>query len=208
MDDPGAESNAAGKSKLAMAAQWALTGEGDEKPVMDSKVADVAFDVLSRGKAAYAEVTLWGSVNGVPFQVVRKRGLKTNQLRFVLDGEDLTRQTSKDTQRAMEEALGLDMDFLSLAIFCGQHQMNGLLEATDVKLKERLSKIVRLGVWEDLKETAKVMAKGYVEQGMSAQTQVRVCELDLERQELEEAELLEMLSSSPVSSTPPPSWRG
>jgi DNA repair exonuclease SbcCD ATPase subunit len=201
MDDPGAESNAAGKSKLAMAAQWALTGEGDEKPVMDSKVADVAFDVLTRGRAAYAEVTLWGSVNGVPFQAVRKRGLKTNQLRFVLDGEDLTRQTSKDTQRAMEEALGLDMDFLSLAIFCGQHQMNGLLEATDVRLKERLSKIVRLGVWEDLKETAKVMAKGYVEQGMSAQTQVRVCELDLERQELEEAELLEMLSMDDSSSS-------
>lgn len=195
MDDPGAESNAAGKSKLAMAAQWALTGEGDEKPVTDSKVTDVAFDVLSRGKAAYAEVTVWGSVNKVPFQVIRKRGLKTNQLRFVLDGEDLTRQTSRDTQSAMEEALGLDMDFLSLAIFCGQHQMNGLLEATDVRLKERLSKIVRLGVWEDLKETAKKMAKGYVEQGLDAQTQVRVCELDLERQELEEAELLELLST-------------
>lgn len=194
MDDPGAESNGAGKSKLAMAAQWALTGDGDEKPVMDAKVTDVAFDVSSRGKAAFAEVTLWGSVNDLPFQVTRKRGLKTNQLRFVLNGEDMTRQTARDTQRGIEEALGLDMDFLSLAIFCGQHQMNGLLEATDVKLKERLSKIVRLGVWEDIKEKAKAGAKRYQEEGLHAQTQVKVCELDLERQELEEVELMEALS--------------
>lgn len=48
LDDPGAESNAAGKSKLAMAGLWALTGEGDERPVMDAKVTDVAFDVSAR----------------------------------------------------------------------------------------------------------------------------------------------------------------
>ncbi len=201
MDDPGAESNAAGKSKLAMAAQWALTGDLDEKPVMDAKVTDIAFDVSSRGKAAYAEVTLWGGINGVPFEVTRKRGAKTNQVRFVLNGEDLTRQTTKDTQMAMEEALGLDLDFLGLAIFCGQHQMNGLLEATDVRLKERLSKIVRLGVWEDLKEAAKIHVKTYQDDSLTAATQARVHELDLERQELEEAELLEALSSTSSSSS-------
>lgn len=48
LDDPGAESNAAGKSKLAMAGLWALTGEGDETPVkIGGRVGDVAFDLTA-----------------------------------------------------------------------------------------------------------------------------------------------------------------
>lgn len=56
LDDPGAESNAAGKSKLAMAGLWALTGEGDERPVMDAKVTDVAFDVSARVRFLFVDV--------------------------------------------------------------------------------------------------------------------------------------------------------
>jgi hypothetical protein len=33
-------------------------------------------------------------------------------------------------------------------MFHGQHSMNGLLEATDAKLKEELSLIVRLALWQ------------------------------------------------------------
>jgi hypothetical protein len=39
----------AGKSKLAMAALWALTGEGDERPVMDARVTDVVFQAAQVG---------------------------------------------------------------------------------------------------------------------------------------------------------------
>jgi len=35
----------------------------------------------------------------------------------------------------IEEKLGIDGGFLSLAVFVGQHGMNGLLETTDVELK-------------------------------------------------------------------------
>lgn len=138
-------------------------------------------------------MSLSGAVNGVPFEVTRKRGARVNQLQFVLGGEDLSRQSARETQKAMEEALGLDLDFLGLAIFCGQHQMNGLLEATDVRLKERLAKVVRLEVWEGLKELAKGRLKQGQEEVNAAETQVRVQELDLERQLREEAELQEAL---------------
>lgn len=37
----------AGKSKLAMSVHWALTGQVDERPVMDGRVGDVAFDVTA-----------------------------------------------------------------------------------------------------------------------------------------------------------------
>jgi DNA repair exonuclease SbcCD ATPase subunit len=136
-------------------------------------------------------VALSGSVNGVPFEVTRKRGARVNQLQFVLDGQDLSRQSARETQKAMEEALGLDLDFLGLAIFCGQHQLNGLLEATDVKLKERLSKVVRLEVWEGLQELAKARLKQGQKEVAEAETVVRVKESNLESQQREEAELLE-----------------
>jgi hypothetical protein len=35
----------------------------------------------------------------------------------------------------LEARLGVDPAFLSQAVFCGQHQLNGLLQATDVQLK-------------------------------------------------------------------------
>jgi DNA repair exonuclease SbcCD ATPase subunit len=158
------------------------------------------YNNQTQGRSAFAEVALAGSVNGVPFEVTRKRGPRVNQLQFVLDGQDLSRQSARETQKAMEEALGLDLDFLGLAIFCGQHQMNGLLEATDVKLKERLSKVVRLEVWEGLKELAKARLKQGQEEVAAADTQVKVQELDLERQQREEAELLEALEREAAGS--------
>lgn len=39
----------AGKSQLAMSALWALTGQMDERPVMDGRVTEVAFDVRAPG---------------------------------------------------------------------------------------------------------------------------------------------------------------
>ena len=159
-----------------MAGLWALTGEGDEKPVTGGRVGDVAFDLTTgQGRSPYAEVSISGAVNGVDFEVTRRRGPKVSQLRFMLDGKDASRQGARDTQKAVEEALGIDSDFLSLAIFCGQHQMSGLLEATDVRLKERLSKIVRLEVWQDLTEAAKARFKKFQEEAAGLDTQVMLC---------------------------------
>lgn len=46
-------------------------------------------------------------------------------------------QGVRETQAVMEETLGVSADFLATSVFCGQHQMNGLLEATDVRFKVR-----------------------------------------------------------------------
>ncbi len=49
----------------------------------------------------------------------------------------------------IEEKLGAGSQILSRTIFHGQHAINGLLEATDAKLKEELSLIVPLKIWQD-----------------------------------------------------------
>lgn len=98
---------------------------------------------VSQAQSSFAEVSVVGTVNGAQFKVTRRRGPSSNQLHFMYDGQDLTRQGTRETQRLIEETLGIDASFLSLAVFCGQHGMRGLLESTDVELKVG----VVLSVW-------------------------------------------------------------
>jgi DNA repair exonuclease SbcCD ATPase subunit len=65
-----------------------------------------------------------------------------------LDGDDLTTQSAKETQALIEEHLGVSVPILSRTMFHGQHAINELLEATDAKLKEELSLLVPLGLWQ------------------------------------------------------------
>jgi ATPase involved in DNA repair len=94
-------------------------------------------------------VTLRGSVNSKDFVIARSKSASRGSLTFILDGKDLTKQSMKETQEAIEEILGTDSQILSRTIFHGQHTINGLLEASDAKLKDELSMIVPLETWQD-----------------------------------------------------------
>lgn len=61
----------------------------------------------------------------------------------------MTRQSAKETQLVIDEKLGSGPHVLSRTVFHGQHAINGLLEATDTKLKDELSLIVSLKIWQD-----------------------------------------------------------
>jgi DNA repair exonuclease SbcCD ATPase subunit len=67
---------------------------------------------------------------------------------FQLDGKNLTTQSIKETQAAIDEKLGVGSQIVARTMFHGQHSMNGLLEATDAKLKEELSLVVPLALWK------------------------------------------------------------
>jgi len=144
--DFGSDSNGVGKSTLAMSSLWALTGSTDPRPTQDGKVTDVVNDF---SKAA--EVTLIGSINSMPFQVKRTKSTtsKGSSLTFILNGLDLTRQSSKDTQQLIDEHFGTGSQMLMRTIFHGQHTIGGLLESSDAKLKEELSYLVSLEIWQE-----------------------------------------------------------
>lgn len=80
--------------------------------------------------------------------VSRTKAASRGDLFFQLDGVDMTTQSIKETQVLLEERLGVDPDILIRSIFHGQHGMNDLLEATDAKLKEELSLVVPVDVWQ------------------------------------------------------------
>eukprot|EP00667_Euglena_gracilis_P002677 EG_transcript_2682 len=146
------DSNGAGKSTLAVAAYWALTGQTDTRLAADRKASDVVFDTpgaTARRSAAVASVELRGRINGLPFTILRKKPLRGAQsLRFVVDGSDLSHQTARDTQAVIDQQLGLTPGLLERTSFFFQHDMGGLLAATDGALKDELSLLVSLDVYQ------------------------------------------------------------
>ena len=143
--DFGSDSNGVGKSTLAMASLWALAGSTDPRPTQDGKVTDVVNDL-----SKVAQVTLSGSINSKPFLVKRTKSIssKGSSLTFILDGVDLTRQSSKDTQQSIDDHFKTESQMLMRTIFHGQHSIGGLLESSDAKLKEELSYLVSLEIWQ------------------------------------------------------------
>ena len=151
--DFGSDSNGVGKSTLAMSSLWALAGSIDPRPTQDGKVTDVVNDF-----SKVAEVTLIGSINSMPFQVKRMKSTtsKGSSLTFLLNGSDLTRQSSKDTQLLIDEHFGTGSQILMRTIFHGQHTIGGLLESSDAKLKEELSYLVSLEIWQESASRARL----------------------------------------------------
>ena len=189
-DGPAGVSNGAGKTALAMAALWGLTGRTDPRPAgsLDASINDVVHRLGTETRAArskkvrkFAAVSVKGKTrDGEPFVVTRRRGLTGNpKLNVLVGGKDLTEQAVRDTQLAFEKRLGFTPQLLGRCVFFGQHPVGGLLEAPDVALKDELSAVVPLNVWAD----AQALAKAYLKKSkenvskLVAQRQIRGPEL-------------------------------
>jgi hypothetical protein len=120
--DAAGKSNGAGKTALAMAALWGLTGRTDSRPAggLDASVGDVvhtASQPTPPKTAPWARVTVrgWGA-DGSAFEITRQRSGGNGgspKLSVVVDGVDLATQAVRDTQAALEERLGFTTNLLS-----------------------------------------------------------------------------------------------
>lgn len=148
-DGTGADSNGSGKTTLAMSVLWALTGSMDTRLVGDGKAVDVAYDTGEGVSKRVAEVNLSGEINNKPFNIIRRRGARKNDLIFTLSGKDMTTQSVKDTQALIDDILGTGDGLLQRCCFFGQHShtLQSLLGLTDTKLKSELSALVDTRIW-------------------------------------------------------------
>lgn len=195
-DGSGFDSNGSGKTTLAMSTLWALTGSIDPRPMEDSKVSDIVHD-----DSQTARVVLRGTLNEIPFHISRSKTKTKTSLTFVLDGEDLSRQSAKETQQIIDEKLGVSSQLLSRTIFHGQHTINGLLESTDAKLKEELSLIVPLALWQDASTYARKSGRelSRTVSELDGMISIRSRDLDALHDRLEKAEYLILQRESELS---------
>ena len=151
-------SNGSGKSSLATAALWCLTGSTDPKPSGTPKVSDIVNDASS-----VARVTIQGRrIDGdgsTDFAITRSRMKQGtgHSLTFVYDGTDASGQGTKETQDSIEKTLGIrDPDVMTKTIFCTQFGSNSLLESSETAFKEELSPVVApLTIWKEAALSAK-----------------------------------------------------
>jgi DNA repair exonuclease SbcCD ATPase subunit len=127
-----------------------------------------------------------GELNGVKFAISRMKTLSRGGLTFMFGGDDLTAQSVQETQKVINEKLGISAELLSRTLFHGQHSLNGLLESTDTKLKDELSLIVPLDIWQKAASLARKQssAASKVEAQLDGMISVRSADLDNARGKL------------------------
>ena len=150
----GLESNGAGKTALAMAPLWALTGEMDARSDSGTGRGLINADIVNED-SKFARVRIEGLANGVPFVVERRvvRQGRGGGLWFELNGEDMTGQEIRLTQSAINYHLGVHL--LGRTSFYGQSEITALLESTDKTFKEELGKIVDVNIWSEAKDLSR-----------------------------------------------------
>jgi DNA repair exonuclease SbcCD ATPase subunit len=129
-------------------------------------------------------VTVTGRLNDKPFTITRTKNRKTSGLAFIVDGHDFTTQSPKETMTIVEEKLGITAPILARTMFHGQHALNELLEATDAKLKEELSLVVPLALWQGAVKLTRSKAKEATTNENKLQGMLTIREGDMENLQL------------------------
>ena len=113
-DEPRANANGAGKSTLFEALDWCITGEVPRGDHADSIINEIA------GKDCAVSVAVV-SDTGESGEIARYRKFgKKNGPTFTVAGVDKTALDASETQKRIDEWLGLDRDIFHASIFFAQ----------------------------------------------------------------------------------------
>jgi len=148
-DEPRMNSNGSGKSTLFDALDWALFGVVPRKDHADSIVNEES------GKDCEVTVELCGE-DGEHIMVRRYRKMgKANGVMFVVNGVEKTALDTKETQRLIELALGMDRDVFHAAVLFGQMDLFRFADSTDSERMVILTKILQLSEVDEWQARAK-----------------------------------------------------
>lgn len=142
-------SNGSGKSTLFDSLDWCLFGKVPKGDSADSVISDHAGKDL-------CEVTVELEDDDGSHVMVRRWRGSTNGLMLVVDGEELTKLDTKETQTDIEAILGLDRDVFHAAVLFGQTDLFRFADSTsDVERMDILTKILQLSEIDEWAERAK-----------------------------------------------------
>jgi DNA repair exonuclease SbcCD ATPase subunit len=158
------DSNGCGKTTLAHAALWALTGRtqagrsvaaGSERPTAALLVADGSRE---------ARVRLDALLNGQPFWAERciavgSGGAATSRFAWGLGGVDRTAQSMSLSEDALQSVLPVEL--LARTAFLGQNSTDWLLTCNDGEFKAALGHLTGADVWVAAAEAADAERKAF-----------------------------------------------
>lgn len=146
-DEPGMNSNGAGKSTIFKALDWCLFGEVPSGDHVDSVISDGADKVA-------VEVFLEMDAGQIlEVRRSRPRGA-SGKLTWVVDGVSNGRIDPKETQRHLERFLGLDREVFHAAVLFSQEAVWNFAEAKDAARMAMATKVFGLEELDDMAERA------------------------------------------------------
>jgi len=161
------DSNGSGKSTLFRALDWALWGinpTGDAAAaVMNAEVAE------ARGAECWVEVDLVDDV-GALIQIRRWRMKSKSGLEVSRAGRSLENLDTRETQKRIEELLGLDREVFHATVLFGQDDVEHYADATDSERMATLTRILRLQELDELLDRAKAYRRAAQEDLSRAQS--------------------------------------
>jgi DNA repair exonuclease SbcCD ATPase subunit len=168
-DDPRMNSNAAGKSMIPDALDWCLFGEVPRDDVADSIINEKA----KRGTEVTTRVRL---DDGVVLKIIRRRKVKGEKsgVRFWVGGEEKTTPDVAESQRRLDNYLGMDRSVFHSAVLFAQFDEWKFADATDAQRKALLSKIIpELAVVDEWLVHAKARAAEVADEAFAAGEKAR-----------------------------------
>ena len=153
-DSAAASSNGSGKTTVFKAVSWALFGK---------TIDGLTTNVVSLDENA-AEVVLYFDMGKTQFCLERCRRATTGSLMFYKrttpdNGawDSLSQRKTADTQKAIEQLIGMDFDSFRCCILFGQGDISRFANPslTDAARKDVLRRLFQLDVYDHAKESAK-----------------------------------------------------
>lgn len=158
-DQPGAQSNGAGKSTIfTEALLWGLYGT-------TSRGVD-ADGVIHRKTGKDCSVDIQFECGGVPYRVLRtrKHAVEGSTVRLWKGDQEITASSVAETTRRVADATGLDLHTFTHTIVLGQGLARKFTSLTDADRKSVLEGILKLTVFDDARKSVrKVLADGQAE---------------------------------------------
>lgn len=146
LDEPRMNSNGSAKSTLFECLDWCWYGKIPR--------GDHADSIINDESKACAVTTYLEDDDGTPAVIKR---LRPNALQFWKGGVETTKLDSAETQKDIEEFLGMDRDVFHASVFFAQTDLLHFADVGDAKRIEILSKIIpELAVVDDYLERSKV----------------------------------------------------
>jgi DNA repair exonuclease SbcCD ATPase subunit len=168
LDEPRMDSNGSGKSSIFDALDWCLFGKVPREDHVDS-IRNEEAKICT----VHTHVEDDAGRLGI---ITRIRKTRTTELFFGIDGASVTALDTKETQRLIEDFLGLDRDVFHAAVLFGQMDLTHYADSTDAERMTILTKILQLDEIDVLLERAKEASSGLHEQKQRKESEAQSLE--------------------------------
>jgi DNA repair exonuclease SbcCD ATPase subunit len=139
-------SNGSGKSALISSVLWALYGNLDRSP-------DRKDNVINRDEKKYCCVTVYFD------NCIVSRGRKPDFLRMWIDGEEITKGTSSDTQQLIESHIGMPFEVFKNSYVLSGDTVASFMNKSRSQRREFIEKMFKLTDFDDYLNRTRMLLK-------------------------------------------------